>query len=198
MFAGRNGDVNVEALTRWDGAIGQVPQENAGNGGKDEFCAFREFRSTHMLTKGAEDWWTNTVQIFDEEGVEVTWTLFCGAFLENYFPEDVREKKEVVFLKLKRERGQYRGKPYDNKKKQKSGFGGKPSGGRASTLIKCYKCGKLGHKVFDCEIGSGRICYSCGEQGHISARCDTSKKEQAKAKVFVLSGDEATAKDRII
>ncbi|XP_058767686.1 uncharacterized protein LOC131641404 [Vicia villosa] len=181
MFAGRNGDVNVEALMRWAGAIGQAPQENAGNGGKDELCAFREFRrfSTHMVTKGAEDWWTNTVQRFDEE-------------------EDVCGKEEVRFLELKRGKGQYRGESYGNKKKQKSGYGKKPSGRGASNLIELYRCGNQGHKLVDCGIDSSRICYSCGEQVHISAMCDKLKKGQAKAKVFVLSGDEDTAKDRLI
>ena len=60
---------------------------------------------THMLEKEAKDWWSNTVHRFDEEGVEVSWALFCDAFLENYFPEDVRGKKEVEFLELKQGNG---------------------------------------------------------------------------------------------
>src|ERR1051325_5292676 len=60
---------------------------------------------THMLEKEAEDWWSNTVQRFDEEGVEVSWALFCDAFLENYFPEDFRGKKKVEFLELKQGNG---------------------------------------------------------------------------------------------
>ncbi|XP_058784487.1 uncharacterized protein LOC131659292 [Vicia villosa] len=132
-----------------------------------------------MLTKGAEDWWTNTMQRFDEE-------------------EDVCGKEEVRFLELKLGKGQYRGEPYGNKKKQKSSSAKKPSGGGSYTLIKFYKCDKIGHQVVDCGIGSGKICYSCGEQVHISAMCDKLKKGQAATKVFVLSGDEDTAKDRII
>ncbi|XP_050889267.1 uncharacterized protein LOC127094482 [Lathyrus oleraceus] len=31
---------------------------------------------THMREKEAKDWWHNTVQRFDEDGIEVTWTLF--------------------------------------------------------------------------------------------------------------------------
>ena len=60
---------------------------------------------THKLEKEAEDQWNNTVQRFDEEGIEVTWALFRDAFLENYFPEDVRGKKEVEFLELKQGNG---------------------------------------------------------------------------------------------
>ncbi|XP_050878234.1 uncharacterized protein LOC127082055 [Lathyrus oleraceus] len=36
-----------------------------------------------MLEKEAEDWWRNTVQRFDEDGIEVTLALFRDAFLEN-------------------------------------------------------------------------------------------------------------------
>ncbi|XP_050889398.1 uncharacterized protein LOC127094633 [Lathyrus oleraceus] len=60
---------------------------------------------THMLEKEAEDWWRNTVLRFDEDGIEVTWALFCDAFLEKYFLEDVRGKKEFEFLELKQGNG---------------------------------------------------------------------------------------------
>ncbi|XP_058760882.1 uncharacterized protein LOC131634252 [Vicia villosa] len=60
---------------------------------------------THRLEKEAEDWWSNIVQRFDEEGIKVTWALFRDAFLENYFPEDVHGKKEVEFLELKQGNG---------------------------------------------------------------------------------------------
>ncbi|XP_050885288.1 uncharacterized protein LOC127088774 [Lathyrus oleraceus] len=58
-----------------------------------------------MLEKEAEDWWRNTVQRFDEDGIEVTWALFRDAFLEKYFPEDVRGMKEIEFLELKQGNG---------------------------------------------------------------------------------------------
>ncbi|XP_050916427.1 serine/arginine-rich splicing factor RS2Z33-like [Lathyrus oleraceus] len=58
-----------------------------------------------MLEKEAEDWWRNTVQRFDEDDIGVTWALFRDAFLEKYFPEDVRGKKEIKFLKLKQGNG---------------------------------------------------------------------------------------------
>ncbi|XP_058769141.1 uncharacterized protein LOC131643007 [Vicia villosa] len=204
MVVGRNGDSNVEALTRWTGAIGQVPQESADYGGKDEFSALGDFRrcnpsifegGTHMLTKGVEDWWSDTVQRFKEEGIE----------------------KEVKFLKLKRERGQSSGKPYDEKRKQ-TGVGKKLSGGGTSTPIKCFrfgieghrtvdcgknyvtcfKCKKIGHKANKCRIGSSATCYNCGERGHISSKYDKPKKEQAEGKAFALPGVETTAKERLI
>ncbi|XP_058740828.1 uncharacterized protein LOC131613149 [Vicia villosa] len=173
---------------RWTGAIGQVPQENAGYGGKDEFSAFREFRRCSLPTFEGE-YGPDKAQAWMREIEKI--------FFEGEYGPDIAQK-EVRFLELKRERGQYRGKPYDNKKKQKFGFGGKPSGGGTSASIKCYKCGKPGHKVVDCGVSLVRTCYSYGEQGHINAMCDKPKKEQEKGKVFALSGDEATAKDRLI
>ncbi|XP_058763062.1 uncharacterized protein LOC131636474 [Vicia villosa] len=58
-----------------------------------------------MLEKEAQDRWGNTAHRFDEEGIQITWDLFCDAFLENYFPEDCRGKKEVEFLELKQGNG---------------------------------------------------------------------------------------------
>ncbi|XP_058787644.1 uncharacterized protein LOC131661995 isoform X1 [Vicia villosa] len=237
MTAGRNVDINVEAMMRWTGAIGQAPQENVGYGGKDEFRAFGDFQrcnppifeggygpdkahawmreiekifqvvsctdvqkvqfGTHMLTKEADVWWSNTVRRFEIEGIEVTWTLFRDAFLGNYFPEDVHGKKEVGFLQLKRGGEQFREKSYDDMREQ-FGLGKKLSGGGASTPIKCYRCGETGHKTVHCGVGSSRICYSCGEQGHNCAMCDKPKKEQAKGKVSALSGAETNTKDKLI
>ncbi|XP_058784366.1 uncharacterized protein LOC131659150, partial [Vicia villosa] len=131
------------------------------------------------------------------------------------YDEDSRESASH-YKAMNDKKGQFRGKPYDNKKK--AGFGGKPSGGGSSAPIKCFKCGveghravncskvevtcfkcgKSGHKANECRGGSKVTCYNCGEQGHISTKCDKPKKEQAKGKVFALSGAEASTDDRLI
>ena len=36
-----------------------------------------------------------------QDGAEVTWAVFKREFLDKYFPEDVRGKKEIEFLELK-------------------------------------------------------------------------------------------------
>ncbi|XP_050889144.1 uncharacterized protein LOC127094344 [Lathyrus oleraceus] len=225
MFAGRNDDALAVTLTLLAGAI---PQMNVGDQehDADEFLALGKFEKnnmptfegahepdkaqewlkdienifrvmncsdvqkvqfgTHMLEKEAEDWWRNTVQRFDEDGIEVTWELFRDAFLEKYFPEDVCGKKEIEFLELKiydedsresaahykslhdkKGKGKFRGKSYGGKKK--GGDGKKPSGGRSHTPIK-----------------------------HISTKCNKPKKEQAKGKVFALSGADTSAEERLI
>ena len=49
----------------------------------------------------AEYGWENTCQCLEVEGQDVTWDVFKRVFLEKYFPEDVRNKKELEFLELK-------------------------------------------------------------------------------------------------
>jgi len=56
---------------------------------------------THMLDEEADDWWISLLPILEQDGVEVTWAVFRRDFLDRYFPEDVREKKEIEFLELK-------------------------------------------------------------------------------------------------
>ncbi|XP_050877866.1 uncharacterized protein LOC127081680 [Lathyrus oleraceus] len=55
----------------------------------------------HMLAKEPDDWWINTCQVLNVATEVVTWAVFSKEFLRQYFPEDVRGKKEVEFLELK-------------------------------------------------------------------------------------------------
>ena len=56
---------------------------------------------THMLAEEADDWWVSLLPILEQDGAEVTWAVFKREFLDRYFPEDVRGKKEIEFLELK-------------------------------------------------------------------------------------------------
>jgi len=56
---------------------------------------------THMLVEEADDWWIVLLPILEKDGVEVTWVVFKREFLNRYFPEDVRGKKEIEFLEMK-------------------------------------------------------------------------------------------------
>jgi len=37
----------------------------------------------------------------EDEGKQITWEVFKQKFLEKYFPEDIRRRKEVEFLNLR-------------------------------------------------------------------------------------------------
>lgn len=56
---------------------------------------------THMMSEEAEYWWDNARQRFEANGIALTWAIFRDAFLEKYFPTDVRSKKEIEFLEFK-------------------------------------------------------------------------------------------------
>jgi len=56
---------------------------------------------THMLAKEADDWWVSTRPILENGGGVVAWAVFRREFLNKYFSEDVRGKKEIEFLELK-------------------------------------------------------------------------------------------------
>ena len=54
-----------------------------------------------MLEGEAEDWWDNSRQRKEAAGTAITWAVFRTEFLEKYFPEDARSKREIDFLELK-------------------------------------------------------------------------------------------------
>ncbi|XP_058746283.1 uncharacterized protein LOC131619173 [Vicia villosa] len=57
---------------------------------------------THKLVVEADDWWLDTRQRLEILGEGITWVVFRREFLRKYFPEDVRGKKEIEFLELRR------------------------------------------------------------------------------------------------
>ena len=75
------------------------------------------------------------------------------------------------------------------------------SGGRSSSALTCFTCGKVGHKAVDCwqaksgasgsskstaSLGGGdtkpTICYNCGEVGHKSPQCPKPKVDKNSQK----------------
>ena len=55
---------------------------------------------THMLKREADDWWMTTRQRLMVANEEITWAVFQREFKRKYYPEDVRGKKKVEFLRL--------------------------------------------------------------------------------------------------
>jgi len=56
---------------------------------------------THMLAEEADDWWASVLPVLEQGGGVVNWAVFRREFLDRYFSEDIREKKEIQFLELK-------------------------------------------------------------------------------------------------
>jgi len=56
---------------------------------------------TNMLAEEADDWWVSILPTLEQGGGVVNWAVFRREFLDRYFPEDVRGKKEIEFLELK-------------------------------------------------------------------------------------------------
>ncbi|XP_073224792.1 uncharacterized protein [Cicer arietinum] len=55
---------------------------------------------TFMLTEEAEHWWDNARQQLDNVGTAITCAIFKNMFLIKYFPEDIRNRKGMEFVKL--------------------------------------------------------------------------------------------------
>jgi len=56
--------------------------------------------SVYMLTGEAEHWWSSTRSILEERDEPVSWEAFRERFLSEYFPDSIRNAKEVEFLQL--------------------------------------------------------------------------------------------------
>ncbi|RDX67886.1 hypothetical protein CR513_53185, partial [Mucuna pruriens] len=119
------------------------------------------------------------------------------AFLEKYFPKDVREKKGIKFLELKQGNStmaDYVAKfeelskcwIYDKDKRArvahfKGDVGpmkGKQSRGQSRSMY--LKCGCLGHLTREC-VDKEVTCFNCGKQCHIARNCMLSKKKSSSA-----------------
>ncbi|XP_058768161.1 uncharacterized protein LOC131641883 [Vicia villosa] len=97
--------------------------------------------------------------------------ITCFAELVNnirIYNEDSRESASH-YNALNDKKGQYRRKPYDDKKK-KAVYDGKSSGGGTGASVKCFNCGVEGNHVVDCPKG-GVTCFKCGKVGYKAKKC---------------------------
>ena len=57
--------------------------------------------TSFMLKREVEHWCRSSKKTLPLEEDEIlTWTIFLDAFYEKYFPESVRDEKEVEFMEL--------------------------------------------------------------------------------------------------
>merc|ERR1719178_83598 len=66
--------------------------------------------------------------------------------------------------------------------------------GMRQNFVKCYKCGRNGHKADRCwgdkkqNFGESSMkCYACGKFGHKADKCENKKKEGEKAEFTCYS-----------
>ena len=57
--------------------------------------------ATYMLIGDVEHWWRRIRALLQAQVVPPTWMSFRASFLKKYFPENVRNQKEIEFLQLK-------------------------------------------------------------------------------------------------
>jgi len=54
----------------------------------------------YILTEDAEFWWKGMKQMMEGRGENVTWESVKVIFLKEYFPNNVRNAKEIEFMQL--------------------------------------------------------------------------------------------------
>ncbi|XP_011622616.1 uncharacterized protein LOC105420494 [Amborella trichopoda] len=80
--------------------VASAPNQH-DNGLIERFRRLKVRLGTFMLEGDAEHWWSSVRQSWEEIGIVATWESFLVAFNEKYFPDSIRERKEVELIELR-------------------------------------------------------------------------------------------------
>jgi Retrotransposon gag protein len=90
-----HGDLDPDHATNWLMDLEQIFEDVQCT--EEQKAKF----ASRMLKGEAFYWWQSQKPLLEQEGDEpITWEQFQAAFLEKYFPMDLRKEKEVEFLAL--------------------------------------------------------------------------------------------------
>ena len=88
------GTVDLLEAEAWVGKMEKIFEVlGSDNAQKVLFAAF-------MLEGDADQWWKTARTVLGAGNQQVTWEKFVTVFYEKYFPESVRDQKEIEFLEL--------------------------------------------------------------------------------------------------
>ncbi|XP_058774901.1 uncharacterized protein LOC131649168 [Vicia villosa] len=89
------GNIDPDNAQKWLKAIEKIFRTMGCN--EDQKVQF----GTHMMEGEAKVWWDNSRQRMEAAGTAITWAVFRAKFLEKYYLEDARSKREIEFLEMK-------------------------------------------------------------------------------------------------
>ncbi|KAK7301741.1 hypothetical protein RJT34_12613 [Clitoria ternatea] len=89
------GGRNLEAAFKWTQELERIFGGLRCTEAQKVECA------VYVLRDEAENWWKIARSRFPEDDNQLTWNDFKTCFLEKYFPDTVRSRKELEFMELK-------------------------------------------------------------------------------------------------
>ncbi|XP_049369333.1 uncharacterized protein LOC125834206 [Solanum verrucosum] len=135
--------------------------------------------ASYQLKDVAHIWFTQRKENRGENAASVTWECFTGAFLDRFFPRELREAKAQEFMNLRQVPSSASAPSSKFRQDQKGRASGSKSQGSVSvtrTYSTCPKCGK--NHSSECLVGK-EGCFGCGQTSHrLRDYCPSSKQGQ--------------------